>query len=87
MREAMKIILLIIFSQLIFPICIQLYALYIYSFRDTPLPDNDRVSALLSLMTIDDKIKDLSVSLEIPRLGIRNTGHSEGLHGPAWGGS
>ncbi|MDU1893000.1 MAG: glycoside hydrolase family 3 C-terminal domain-containing protein [Dysgonomonas sp.] len=41
---------------------------------------------ILSLMTIDEKINALSTNLGVPRLGIRDTGHSEGLHGMALGG-
>ena len=37
-------------------------------------------------MTIDEKVNALSTNLGVPRLGIRNTGHSEGLHGMALGG-
>lgn len=37
-------------------------------------------------MTIDEKINALSTNPGVPRLGIRDTGHSEGLHGMALGG-
>lgn len=37
-------------------------------------------------MTIDEKINALSTDMGVPRLGIRSTGHSEGLHGMALGG-
>jgi len=37
-------------------------------------------------MTLDEKVDALSTNLGVPRLGIRNTGHSEGLHGMALGG-
>lgn len=57
-----------------------------YPFQNTTLSDVARVENLLSLMTIDEKIDALSTNLGVPRLGIRNTGHSEGLHGMALGG-
>jgi len=57
-----------------------------FPFQNTSLPDSKRVDNLLSLMTIDEKVNALSTNLGIPRLGIRNTGHSEGLHGMALGG-
>lgn len=57
-----------------------------YPFQNTSLPDNKRLDNLLSLMTIDEKVNALSTNLGIPRLGIPNTGHSEGLHGMALGG-
>jgi len=57
-----------------------------FPFQNTSLPDNERLDNLLSLMTIDEKVNALSTNLGVPRLGIRNTGHSEGLHGMALGG-
>jgi len=57
-----------------------------YPFQNTKLADSKRVENLLSLMTIDEKIVALSTDLGVPRLGIRSTGHSEGLHGMALGG-
>lgn len=57
-----------------------------YPFQDTSLPDEKRIDNLLSIMTIDEKINALSTNLGVPRLGIRNTGHSEGLHGMTLGG-
>lgn len=65
---------------------VYLSAQYIYPFQNTTLSDDERLDNLLSLMTIDEKINALSTDLGIPRLGIRNTGHSEGLHGLALGG-
>lgn len=62
-------------------------AQYIYPFQNTALSDDERLDNLLSLMTIDEKINALSVNLGVPRLGIRSTDHSEGLHGLALGGS
>lgn len=64
-----------------------LFAQYTYPFQDTSLSDENRITNLLSLMTIDEKINALSTNLGVPRLGIQNTGHSEGLHGMALGGS
>lgn len=63
-----------------------LSAQYIYPFQNTALNDDERLDNLLSLMTIDEKINALSTDLGVPRLGIRKTGHSEGLHGLALGG-
>ncbi|ADQ80256.1 glycoside hydrolase family 3 domain protein [Paludibacter propionicigenes WB4] len=57
-----------------------------FPFQNTGLPDNERLDNLLSLMTLDEKVNALSTNLGVPRLGIRNTGHSEGLHGMALGG-
>lgn len=63
-----------------------LSAQHVYPFQNTALSDNERLDNLLSLMTIDEKINALSTDLGVPRLGIRSTGHSEGLHGLALGG-
>ena len=57
-----------------------------FPFQNTALSDSERLDNLLSLMTIDEKVNALSTNLGVPRLGIRNTGHSEGLHGMALGG-
>jgi beta-glucosidase len=57
-----------------------------YPFQNTALSDNQRLDNLLSLMTLDEKVNALSTNLGVPRLGIRNTGQSEGLHGMALGG-
>jgi beta-glucosidase len=57
-----------------------------YPFQNTKLTDDKRIENLLMLMTIDEKIAALSTDLGVPRLGIRSTGHSEGLHGMALGG-
>ncbi|MDR0864873.1 MAG: glycoside hydrolase family 3 C-terminal domain-containing protein [Candidatus Symbiothrix sp.] len=61
-------------------------AQHIYPFQDTSLPAEERIGNLLSLMTVDEKVNALSTNVGVPRLGIINTGHSEGLHGMALGG-
>lgn len=67
--------------------CVYLRSQQIYPFQDLSLSDEYRVDNLLSLMTIDEKVKALSTNLGVPRLGIRDTGHSEGLHGLTLGGT
>jgi len=69
---------------LLFPI--SLSSQTVFPFQNTILTDNARLDNLLSLMTIDEKVNALSTNLGVPRLGIPNTGHSEGLHGMALGG-
>jgi beta-glucosidase len=46
----------------------------------------DRVSALVAALTLTEKIECLSTNPSIPRLGIKGSGHVEGLHGLALGG-
>ncbi|SNR31076.1 glycoside hydrolase family 3 C-terminal domain-containing protein [Lutibacter flavus] len=57
-----------------------------HSFQNQELDVETRISNLLSLMTIDEKVKALSTNPEVPRLGVKGTGHVEGLHGLALGG-
>jgi len=57
-----------------------------FPFQNTTLSDTERIDNLLSLMSVDEKVNALSTNLGVPRLGIRSTGHSEGLHGMALGG-
>lgn len=57
-----------------------------YPFRDPKLPLEDRVTDLLSRLTLEEKITMMSGSPKIPRLGLAFTGQVEGLHGLALGG-
>ena len=54
-----------------------------YPFQDPNLPTEQRVNNIVSLMTLDEKIACLGTNPSVPRLGIKGTGHSEGLHGLA----
>jgi len=56
-----------------------------YPFRNPDMPIEERVSNIVSLMTLDEKIAFLSQSPGIERLGIKRMGHVEGLHGLAQG--
>ena len=56
-----------------------------YPFQNRDLPVEKRIDNLLSLLTIDEKITCLSTNPTISRLGLKGTGHSEGLHGLALG--
>ena len=61
-------------------------AQYQYPFQNPALPVEERVSNILNLMTLDEKIACLGTIPNVPRLGIRGSGHVEGLHGLALGG-
>lgn len=50
------------------------------------LDEETRIDALLSALTRQEKIACLGTNPTVPRLGIRGTGHVEGLHGLALGG-
>ncbi len=57
-----------------------------YPFQNPDLPIEDRVTNILSLMTLEEKIAALSTNPSVPRLGIKGSKHSEGIHGLAQGG-
>lgn len=57
-----------------------------YPFQNPNLPIERRVDNIVSLMTLEEKIACLGTNPSVPRLGIRATGRSEGLHGLALGG-
>lgn len=57
-----------------------------YPFNDPGKDLEKRVENLLSLMTLDEKVRALGTDPSVPRLGVMGTGHVEGLHGLALGG-
>lgn len=57
-----------------------------YPFRNTRLPEQERIRNLISTMTVDEKISCLSTRISVPRLGVSGTRTSEGLHGLAYSG-
>jgi beta-glucosidase len=57
-------------------------------FQDPNLPVDERISNILSLMTLEEKIACLGATTAVRRLGIPEAGLTEGLHGlvrKAWG--
>jgi beta-glucosidase len=68
---------------------------YQYPFQNPDQPTEQRITDLLSRMTLDEKVSLLSDDAlsrgmiskpDIPRLGVVGTGHVEGLHGLSQGG-
>jgi beta-glucosidase len=55
-------------------------------YQDLRLPAEQRITDLLSRMTLDEKLVMLGTDPTVPRLGIVGTNHVEGLHGLAQGG-
>jgi beta-glucosidase len=51
------------------------------AFNDPKLPMEQRIDDLLKQMTTDEKIACLGTTTAVPRLGVRNIGASEGIHG------
>ncbi|NCD70977.1 beta-glucosidase [Mucilaginibacter sp. R11] len=61
------------------------HAQYQYPFQNPALPTEKRITNLLSLLNIEEKINCLSTNPTVQRLGIKGTGHVEGLHGLSMG--
>jgi len=59
---------------------------YQYPFQNPDLNVEKRIDNIISLLTLDEKISCLSTNPSVPRLGIKGSGHIEGLHGVALGG-
>jgi len=57
-----------------------------YSFQDTKLSEEERITNFISLLTPEEKISLLSWELRVPRLGVTGTKWIEGLHGLAYSG-
>ena len=57
-----------------------------YPFQNPDLPVEERIENIISLLTLDEKVACLSTNPSVPRLGIKGSGHVEGLHGLAKGG-
>ena len=57
-----------------------------YPFQNPQLPIEDRITNILSLMTIEEKAATFATSTAVSRLNIPDAGGSEGLHGLVQGG-
>ena len=57
-----------------------------YPFQNPDLPIEQRIDNILSLMTVDEKIECLDTNPSVLRLGIKGSGHVEGIHGLTQGG-
>ena len=82
----LAICILVFSSSWIFNAHLQGQASPQYPFQNPELGAEDRISNLLSLMTVDEKIVCLGTNPSVPRLGIKASGHVEGIHGLAQGG-
>jgi beta-glucosidase len=56
------------------------------TYMDAAASPEARIDSLLASMTLDEKIQALGSDPSVPRLGLRLSGHIEGLHGVALGG-
>jgi beta-glucosidase len=59
---------------------------YQYPFQDPKLDMEKRIDNIISLLTLEEKISCLGTNPSVLRLGIKGSGHIEGLHGVALGG-
>ena len=57
-----------------------------YPFQNPSLPDEARITDLISRMTLAEKIDCMGARAAIPRLGVVGSPHIEGYHGVAQGG-
>jgi beta-glucosidase len=60
-------------------------AQYKYPFQNPDIPTEERITNLLSLMTLEEKVNCLGTDPTVTRLGVKGAGHVEGLHGLALG--
>src|SRR5688572_20512197 len=67
-------------------LCVQATAAEHVVYRDPTAPVEQRIDSLLAAMTLEEKIDALGTNPSVPRLGLRLSGHIEGLHGVALGG-
>jgi beta-glucosidase len=57
-----------------------------HTYLNPDLPTEQRIDDLIAALTLEEKVECLASSPKLPRLGLRLTGHVEGLHGLALGG-
>ncbi len=92
----MKFLSLLLIFCALFLASLHASAQYHYPFQNPNLPVDERITDLLSSLTLEEKINFLGESLNLPRLGIHasgkmasipgSNGQIEGLHGVAMGG-
>ena len=58
----------------------------LYPFQDPDRPVEERISDLISRMTLEEKIDCMAGRAAVPRLDVRGSPHIEGYHGVAQGG-
>ena len=87
MRTVLITVILLAFAFMLpspyasLPLCAQEFP-----FRNPALPDEERITDLISRMTFDEKVSCLANRASIPRLGVVGSPHIEGYHGVAQGG-
>lgn len=84
LRKYLKNCVLMLTLNIVFISC--LHSQVQYPFQNPSLDVEKRIDNIITLLTLDEKITCLGTDPSIPRLGIKGTGHIEGLHGVALGG-
>ncbi len=56
------------------------------AFRNPAVPDEERITDLISRMTVEEKVDAMAMRASVPRLGVTGSPHIEGYHGVAQGG-
>ena len=57
-----------------------------FPFRNPNLPDEERITDLISRLTLEEKVDCMGPTASVPRLGVVGSPHIEGYHGVAQGG-
>ena len=57
-----------------------------FPFRNPSLPDEERITDLISRLTLEEKVDCMGATASVPRLGVVGSPHIEGYHGVAQGG-
>ena len=76
----------VLFLSFLLPLSLPAQSTYQYPFQNPTLPVEQRITDLLSRMTQQEKVFCLGIDPSVPRLGVRGSGHIEGLSGAALGG-
>lgn len=71
---------------LCFPLAMPAAAVSAFPFQNPDLPAEQRITDLISRLTVEEKIDCLARSASVPRLGVAGSPHIEGYHGVAQGG-
>lgn len=82
-----KLVVILAFNSAMSVLCGQ--QVYKYPFQNPGLPDEERITNLISLMTFDEKV-NMYAGAGCPRLNVAGAGSTEAIHGivqggPGWG--
>jgi beta-glucosidase len=86
--RTIRLLLLLLFAAVIFPspFAAPTVGAQDFPFRNPDLPDEERITDLISRLTLDEKVECMGSTASVPRLGVVGSPHIEGYHGVAQGG-